>query len=67
MKARHAAVCARCGKLGKHSEIKDAVGLFLMRIDDIVLCDKCYNALIQADARAWRWFRKYRDELNEGR
>jgi hypothetical protein len=28
---------------------------------EIVLCDNCYAPLAFADARAWKWFRKYRD------
>jgi hypothetical protein len=32
-----------------------------MNLIGVVLCGKCYDALMQADARAWKWFREYRD------
>jgi hypothetical protein len=28
----------------------------------VALCDKCYDVLMQADARTWKWFREYRDQ-----
>jgi hypothetical protein len=62
MKPRHAAACERCAHVGKLRWIDD---LFRFRLTNIgvFLCDKCYKDLIQADARAWEWFREYRDRL----
>ena len=34
----------------------DDVFRFRMNRIGVFLCDKCYRALIQADARAWEWF-----------
>ncbi len=38
---------------------------FRMKKISVFLCDKCYKALVQADTRAWEWFREYRDRLGE--
>jgi len=61
MDARRAAACARCGKVGKLRQIDDVIGFFLKQIIDVVLCDRCNDALIYADATEWEWFRQYRD------
>ena len=63
MKPRHDASCARCGSFGRHRRIDDLLRFRMNRIG-VVLCDKCYDALMQADARAWDWFREYRDRAN---
>jgi hypothetical protein len=60
MKPYHAAACERCGNVGKHRWIDDFLQFRITEIG-VFLCDKCYAALRQADARAWEWFRKYRD------
>ena len=67
MKPRHAATlaprkCARCGNPGKHRWIDDFFRFRITKIG-VFLCDKCYAALRQADARAWEWFREYRDRI----
>ena len=56
-----ALACERCGNVSKHRWIGD---LFRFRMNKIgvFLCDKCYKAPMQADARAWDWFREYRDD-----
>jgi hypothetical protein len=60
MKLRQAAVCRRCGLAGRHRWIDDLLRFQLNKIG-VILCDTCYKSLIQADAEAWRWFRKFRD------
>ena len=67
MKPRHAATlaprkCARCGNPGKHRWIDDFFRFRITKIG-VFLCDKCYAALRQADARAWEWFRECRDRI----
>jgi len=67
MKPRPAATlapgkCERCGNVGKHRWIDDLFRFRMNRIG-VVLCRECYKALMQADARAWEWFRGYRDRL----
>lgn len=59
MSARHDAACTRCGSVGKRRWIDD---LYRFRMNQIgvILCDKCHRALMQADARAWDWFRESR-------
>ena len=53
-------MCERCGNVGKHRWI-DYLLRFRMNKIGVFLRDKCYKALRQADARAWAWFREYRD------
>jgi len=60
MNFRHDAACARCGSVGQHRWIEDLRQFRMNRIG-VILCNKCYDALRQADARAWDWFREYRD------
>ncbi|MGA6970003.1 MAG: hypothetical protein WBY93_00115 [Candidatus Binatus sp.] len=60
MKARHVAACARCGNAAKHRWIDDLLRWRMYRIG-IDLCVKCYDGLMQADARAWAWFRGWRE------
>jgi len=60
MKPRPAAACEHCGDVGKQRWINDGLQFRTTRIG-VVLCQKCYKALRQADARAWAWFREYRD------
>jgi len=64
MKPRHAATlaCEPCGNVGKHRWIDDLLRFRMNKIG-VFLCDKHYKALLQADARAWAWFREYRDRL----
>jgi len=61
MSPRDDAACARCGSAGQHRWIDDLLRFRMNKIG-VILCDKCYDALVQADARAWDWFREYRDE-----
>jgi hypothetical protein len=61
MKSRRAPACARCGRSGKHRWIDDLFRWRMYRIS-VALCDKCYDVLMQADARTWKWFREYRDQ-----
>lgn len=62
MKPSHGAACARCGKAGQPYQLND-----LLEQDEsqpcAMICDQCMELLVYADARAWRWFRKYRDRL----
>jgi hypothetical protein len=62
MKPRHVATlaCERPGNVGKHRWIDNLLN-FRMNKSGVFLCDKHYKALLQADARAWAWFREYRD------
>jgi hypothetical protein len=60
MKPRHTAACARCRNVGKLRWIDDLLRFRMNKIG-VFLCDSCYTALMQADARAWEWFREYRD------
>jgi len=64
MKPHPDAVCARCGDVGKQRWITDLLRGRVSKIG-VILCDKCWNALMQADGPVWAWFRKYRDELDE--
>ena len=63
MKPCHDVACARCRSVGQRRWIDDVFRFRMNRIG-VFLCDKCYRALIQADARAWEWFREYRDRMN---
>jgi len=45
MESRHAAPCVRSGDVGQHRQIDDVIGLFLKRIVEIVLRDRCADAL----------------------
>ncbi len=54
--------CERCGNVGKQRWIDDLLRFRMTKIG-VFLCDKCYKALMQADARAWKWVREYRDRL----
>lgn len=60
MKPYHDATCERCGNTGKRRWIDDLLEFRITR-NCVSLCNKCYAALRQADARAWEWFRNYRD------
>ena len=60
MKSGHAAACERCGNAGELRLIDDLIRFRMTEIG-VNLCNECYAALRQADARAWEWFRKYRD------
>jgi hypothetical protein len=60
MSSRDATFCARCGKPGKYRWIDD-YRLFRRTRIGLSLCGKCYGALRRADARAWEWFRGYRN------
>jgi len=60
MKSHRTATCERCENVGKHRWIDDLIR-FRITETGVSLCNKCYAALRQADARAWEWFRKYRD------
>jgi len=60
MSPRHAAACERCGEVGEPRWIADLLQGQISEIG-VFLCDKCYTALERADARAWEWFREYRD------
>ena len=59
MNPRQNVACTRCGSVGKRRWIDD---LYRFRMNQIgvILCDKCHRALMQADARAWDWFRESR-------
>jgi hypothetical protein len=59
-KPGHAGACARCGRIGRQRWVDDLVDLSIENTS-IVLCEDCYRHLKEADARAWAWFRKYRD------
>jgi len=53
--------CERCGDIGKQRRIRDLTRP--QNTIDVFLCDKCNQALMQADADAWTWLRQYRDRL----
>ncbi|MGA6970005.1 MAG: hypothetical protein WBY93_00125 [Candidatus Binatus sp.] len=54
--------CERCGDIGKQRWIRDLTRP-LNQIS-VFLCKKCNKDLMQADADAWAWFRKYRDRID---
>lgn len=54
--------CERCGNVGKRRSIDDLLEFRITKVRAF-LCDKCYAALEQADATAWKWFREYRDRI----
>jgi hypothetical protein len=60
--AGNRAACERCEKAGRPRRLNE-----LLQHDSnepaIALCRKCVHLLRYADARAWRWFREYRDRL----
>lgn len=60
MNSCQAVGCERCGNVGRHRWIDDLLQFRVTEIG-VSLCNKCYAALRQADARAWEWFRKFRD------
>ncbi len=62
IKMEQSGKCERCGDVGAHRWINDLLRFRLTKIG-AVLCQKCYEGLMQADARAWQWFRKFRDRL----
>jgi hypothetical protein len=59
MKLSLAGTCERCEHGGKQRRIRDLTRP--LNTVGVYLCDKCNKALMQADADAWAWFRKYRD------
>jgi len=60
MKAHRAAACARCGNVDRRRIVADSIGS-RWTIVSVVLCEDCHRHLRESDARAWEWFRKYRD------
>ena len=66
MKRREACARAHCGNAGKPRQLNE-----LLQFDRnepiIALCGQYLHSLKYADASTWKWFRKYRDRLSEGK